>query len=112
MQWIRISAPLVALTVVLGAGYAVLGSGQASARQAAAPVVAVAPQPPTPVPTEAPTAVPNTTTATGQPAETQDSETQDGTADETKDSAKEASDAAALAAKATVTVDQAKATAL
>ena len=33
VKWIRIIAPLVALTVVLGAGFAALGNGQASARQ-------------------------------------------------------------------------------
>lgn len=119
MKWIRIIAPLVALIVVLGAGYAALGNGQASARQAPYPAVVAAAQPPAPAPTAVPTAVSGTTTATEQPAEAQDGETQDGTADEAKDSANEAkdstneaADAAALAAKATVTVDQAKATAL
>jgi uncharacterized membrane protein YkoI len=117
MKWIRIIAPLVALAVVFGAGYAALGNGQANARQASAPAVAPPVQPPAPAPTEAPTAVPDTTTATEQPAETQDGErhdgeTQDGTADEAKDSANEAADAAALANKATITADQAKATAL
>jgi uncharacterized membrane protein YkoI len=81
--------------------------GQASARQASAPVVAPAAQAPTPVPTEEPKTAPDTDTV----------EQQDGTADaETNDGANqpdnEAADAAALASKATVTADQAKATAL
>jgi len=42
VKWIRIFAPLVALTVVLGAGYAALGNGQASTRQVSMPVAAPA----------------------------------------------------------------------
>ena len=120
VKWIRIIAPLVALTVVLGAGFAALGNGQASARQALVPVVVPAAQPPPPVPTEAPKGGPDTDTVEqqdGPQSGAQDAETKDGTVDaETKDDANkpdnEVADAAALAGKATVTADQAKATAL
>jgi len=120
VKWIRIIAPLIALTVVLGAGYAALGNGQASARQASVPVVAPAAQPPTPVPTEEPKTAPDTDKVEqqdGPQSEAQNGETKDGTADaETKDGTEqpdnEAADAAALARKATVTADQAKVTAL
>ncbi len=116
MKWIRIIAPLVALTVVLAAGVAALGNGQASARQAAAPVAA----PATPAPTEEPKAGPDTDTVEqqdGPQSGAQDGETKDSPADaETKDNTEqpgnEAADAAALAGKASVTADQAKATAL
>src|SRR5262245_42190996 len=40
MKWIRIIAPLAALTMVLAAGFAALGNRQASARQASTLVVA------------------------------------------------------------------------
>jgi uncharacterized membrane protein YkoI len=120
LKWIRIIAPLVALTVVLGVGYAALGNGQASARQVSAPVAAPAAQPPPPVPTEAPKGEPDTGAAEqqdGAQTEVPDSETKDGTVDaETKDGANqpdnEAADAAALAGNATVTADQANATVL
>jgi uncharacterized membrane protein YkoI len=119
VKWIRIIAPVVALTVVLGAGYAALGNGQASARQISS-VVGSAAQPPTPVPTEEPKGGLDTDMVEqqdGPQSGAQDGETKDGTVDaETKDGANqpdnEAADAAALAGKATVTADQAKATAL
>lgn len=118
-KWIRIIAPLIALTVVLGAGYATLGNGQANAQQASALVSAPAaqPEPPTqPAPTEEPKSEPDADTVEQQDGP-QDAETKDGVPEaETKDGAEqpdnEAADAAALAGKATVTADQAKAMAL
>ena len=116
VKWIRIIAPLVALTVVLGAGFAALGNGHVSARPASVPVAAPAAQPAPPTPTEEPKTGPDTDNVEQQDGP-QEGETKGGTADaETKDGTKQpdnaAADAAALAGKATVTVDQAKATAL
>ena len=111
VKWMRIIAPLVALTVVLGAGYAALGNGQASARQASAPVAAPAAQPVPPIPTEEPKTGPDTDTVEqqdGPQSGAQDAETKD----DANQPDNEAADAAALAGKATVTADQAKATAL
>ena len=121
VKWIRIIAPLAALMVVMAAGFAALGNGQASARQASARLAVPAAQPPAPpAPTEEPKSGPDTDTVDqqdGPQSGAQDGETKDGTADtETNDGTEqpdnEAADAAALAGKATVTADQAKATAV
>ena len=139
-RWLRLFAPALALVVVLAAAFAALGGGRVSAGQSpvaghlaveqvaaqAANPVAVAPQPVTavatqpPEPTEEPKTGPDTDKVAqqdGPQSGAQDGETNDSTADaETKDSAEipdnETADAAALASKAKITADQAKAAAL
>ena len=124
-RWVRLFAPVLALAVVLAAGYAALGRNAAyaqvstgSAPAAVKPAVVRAPQ-------AQATSAPAPTTAPLTPTEAADTEHQDGateaagseTADaaepaDTADATTDAAEAAALASKATVTVDQAKATVL
>ncbi len=103
-RWTRIFAPAGALAVVVLAGGAALGNGAANAQPAASVTQPVAAQI---APTVAP-AAPQNGVQNGPEAEDPGTETADGA--ETPDN--EAADAAALVGKATVTVNQAKATAL
>lgn len=111
-RWIRIFAPALALAVVLTVGLAALGSNRASAHQDA-PAAVSAPaqaQPQPPAATTEPTDGPDAD-AVEQQDGSQD--TADGTeAPEADGTDNEAADAAALAGKAAISEQQARATAL
>ena len=123
-RWVRLFAPVFALAVVLAAGYAALGRNAAyaqvstgSAPAAVKPAVVRAPRAQAtsvPAPTVAPQAGVNPTEAAGteqQDGATEAAGTETAGAAEPADTT-DAAEAAALASKATVTVDQAKATVL